>query len=316
MDKPKRLRRWLAKLGQTLLLFLLLALGAEVVLSGLAGRVLLSHELGLIYHAAHRAVLARLPVRASRAASLEALRDYLHLCVQPVGREADLGPAQVLLNGQGWCDQINDIYLRLIEPLQVRGYLVFLQARPGPSPHSVALLTPGLPELMDWSYLQRRAMVVDPYYGVTYRLADGGPAAPADICAGRARPRPPQVRPQWFCREPKIQLANQPRQLWSIWERGLWRAWRLLPPVWEAELLRLGLRRVQGLEPGQRAYLLARVDHLMLRLKEADAAYQAVERRFPETRWAELAHHYRRSLPALAARFPGWPTSPPAPRRP
>jgi hypothetical protein len=161
-SKPKRRRRWLAKLGQALLLLLLLGLGAEVVFSGLASRVLLSHDLGLVYHATQRAVLGRLPARASREAALEALRDYLHLTVQPVGRQADLGPARVLLNGQGWCDQLSDIYLRLIEPLGVRGYLAFLRAAHGPSPHSVALITPGLSEQMDWSYLQRRAEVVDP----------------------------------------------------------------------------------------------------------------------------------------------------------
>lgn len=302
--KPKRRWRWLAKLGQALLLLLLLALVAEVVFSGLAGRVLLSHDLGLVYHAAYKAVRGRLPARASREATLEALRDYLHLAVQPVGRQADLGPARVLVGGQGWCDQLSDIYLRLIEPLKVRGYLAFLQAEKGPSPHSVALITPGRSELMDWSYLQRRAEVVDPYHGVTYRRPGGGPAAPADICRGRYQPRLSQVRPEWFCREPRIHLVNQPRDFWPLPQRWLWRAWRLLPPAWEAELVRLGVRRLQGLEQGQRAYLLARVEHILLRLGPARLAYQAVERRFPDTPWAKLARHYRLSLPALAARFP------------
>ncbi|RJX35752.1 MAG: hypothetical protein C4525_03620 [Desulfarculus sp.] len=314
--KPKRRGRWLATLGQAAFLLLLLALGAEVVFSGLAGRVLLSHDLGLVYHAAYNTVLGRLPARSSRADTLAALRDYLHLTVQPVGRQADLGPTRVLLGGQGWCDQISDIYLRLIEPLKVRGYLAFLQARQGPSPHTVALITPGLVDPQDWSYLSGHAVVVDLLHGVTYRRPGGGPAAPADICRGRYQPRLPQVRPEWFCRRPKIHLVNQPRGNWSAAQRWLWRAWRLTPAAWEAELIRLAVRSQHGLEPGQRAYLLARVEHILLRLEPAGQAYQAVERRYPDSRWAYLARHYRLSLPALAARFPGRAQAQPAPRRP
>ncbi|MCB2227688.1 MAG: hypothetical protein KQH53_13500 [Desulfarculaceae bacterium] len=275
-------------------LALVLAMAVLVVWSGLAARFLLSHQAGLVYHAALRAVESRLPAGAGHDQALAALRDYVHALVRPVGREQDLGPVRVLLNGKGWCDQQCDIYLRLVEPWGVRGCLAFLQDAQGKSPHSVALLAPGAGPTPGWPGLRGGAMVVDVYYGVTFQGPGGEPASPQNICAGRYQPRLKEVDRDWFCRPPRLALCNRPLAGWPAPRRWLWRAWGWLPASWERGLISLAVATLPGLEEAQRAYLQARVEHLTLGGEKARIAYADVERRYPDTPWAALAAYYGR----------------------
>ncbi len=279
-----------------------------LLFSGLAARGLLSPDLGLVYPALARVVLDQLPGDPDRATSLAAFRDYVYLTVGSMIDPPRGGPTQVLLTGNGWCNHLADVFIRLIEPLDVKGYVIFLYNRRGESPHTLALVTPHQTADRPVVFLRRHAVVYDCLYDFTYHtLWAGAFATPNQICHGNFLPRRANlnVRFTWFCQKPKIVRRNRPRsqQGWiQRWAQGLIRT--SIPTAWTRALFRLVIGLDLTLPAAKRAFYLARIDHLYLEYQRADRAYGAIMARYPHTRWAFLARRHRRRLRTLARKFP------------
>ena len=115
------------------------------------------------------------------------LVDYVHENVFPCGGLGckDLPPFDNLVRGVGWCDQVAHLFIRLLEPVDIRGYLVFLNASrdgSGPSPHSVAVITPGDKKRLEYSEVIKEGVIVDVLQGVIFRNALGGVATFDAVC--------------------------------------------------------------------------------------------------------------------------------------
>ncbi|MBL7156897.1 MAG: hypothetical protein ISS92_01910 [Candidatus Omnitrophica bacterium] len=99
----------------------------------------------------------------------------------------DLPPLENLIRGIGWCDQDAHLYVRLIQPLDIRGYLFFLRNTAGASPHSVAVITPKTKrKLIEYSEIIKEGWVVDAEQGVIFKNKSGQPATFQDIASGNA----------------------------------------------------------------------------------------------------------------------------------
>jgi hypothetical protein len=279
-----------------------------LLFSGLAAQALLSHDLGLLYPALARVVLDRLPGNVDRDTALAAFRDYVYLTVRPILYPPEGGSAKALLNGNGWCNHVADIFIRLIEPLDVKGYVVFLYNQRGKSPHTLALVTPNHPAHKPVAFLRRNARVYDSLHDFTYGALWGGPfASPNQVCHGNflLQRRNWAVSYTWFCRRPKIVRANRPLSRQGRiqrWSQGLIRT--SIPTSWMRALFRLVIGLDLFLPAAKRAYYLARIDHLYLECGPALRAYSEIIKRYPKTRWAVLARRHRRRLKDMIDRFP------------
>lgn len=98
----------------------------------------------------------------------------------------DLPPLNNLIRGIGWCDQVSHLFIRLVEPLDVKGYLVFLNREKdgtGSSPHSVAVITPRTKDTLAYEDFIKEGVVVDALQGVIFRNSSGKEARFRDICS-------------------------------------------------------------------------------------------------------------------------------------
>lgn len=301
------------RLSLLVILLAVVAVGVWSWKSDWLSRLMLSHSVGFAYRAVSLAVLEKLPKDASLDERLVAIRDYVCLTVQPTGRVGDFGPTRVLINGQGWCDQVSDIYIRLIEPLNVRGYLMALLQPDNLSPHSLVYLTPDSPGWGDLAGAQKNldkiqavAMVVDPQNGLTFRKKDGSVAHPPDICKKDFADNPIRAKAFLFCRNPDILMINQPSRDQGAIKRFFYaEVLPLLPKSLHKSYLRLAYALGQKKrEPGEREYLSARIDHVFFDLEQARAGYEKVIKDFPKSHWANLARHYILRSRQLEKRFP------------
>lgn len=147
---------------------------------------------------------------------LELLTDYVYQNVFTGGFQViDLPPLDNLVRGIAWCDQSAHILIRLLEPFDVRGYLVFLNSREdgsGTSPHSVAIVTPGIKEnIMDYSELTKVGVTVDTLQGVVVRTRSGAGASFKDICAGDVS----EAQKRYFVKFPFSLFCNRGRSFLS-----------------------------------------------------------------------------------------------------
>ena len=278
---------------------------ATLYLTGAFSRMVLSKDTGIFYQAILKVVHNRLPEGAGRKTALAALREYVYLTAHPIKPVGSHGPVRELIRGQAFCNHMAGIYIRLIEGLDVRGYLVFLRNAKGKSPHSVAYITPGHSRREVAAYLQSQATVVDLAEGVTFVALQGGPAGPRRICRMDFVPDRNLLTWRWYCNPPKIVHANRP-----ISEAPAVKRWFLkrvvghVPENWLRTYLKLAFWLDPWLSRPERRYYLARIGHLFFRLKEARRRYCSVETRFPLTRWAVYARHYRLRLGDLERCFP------------
>jgi hypothetical protein len=185
-------------------------------------RFMLSHSFGWVYRSIYQVIqdkTAQTRDQANLDRRLAAIRDYVNLTVNPKGKVADLGPVRVLINGQGWCDQVSDIYVRLIEPLNVSGLVAALRRPDGVSPHTLVYLVPDNNQWRNLSTLRKRvvqlqktARVIDPMYGFEYRDKSGGFATPQQICRKDVAPNPIMRLNSLFCQNPRFIMVNQPQK--------------------------------------------------------------------------------------------------------
>lgn len=135
---------------------------------------------------------------------LELLADYIHANVY-VGDFGvrDWPPLDNLVRGVGWCDQSAHLFLRLVEPLDLRGYLVFLNSASdgtGSSPHSVAVVTPDTDDILEYDEFIKKGVIVDTLRGVLFRNGSGLPANFGDICSGDIE----ELQKHWFTDNPAL----------------------------------------------------------------------------------------------------------------
>ena len=124
-----------------ILIFVILFIIAGVILGALIDpSFFIEHYNGIsFYHIATRLTKDKMDTLSKMQALIEYLKENVftgHFETQ------DLPPLENLIRGIGWCDQSAHLYLRLIEPLDIRGYLFFLRNSAGASPHSAAVVTP------------------------------------------------------------------------------------------------------------------------------------------------------------------------------
>ena len=93
----------------------------------------------IVSHSIVRLIVNQIPVnKRDINTKLEYINDYIHLNVHSYGMVRDDRPSLMLIYGEAWCDSLANIFRRLIEPVNIRGYLVFLMLKNWISPHSVA----------------------------------------------------------------------------------------------------------------------------------------------------------------------------------
>jgi len=270
-------------------------------------RAMLAHDTRFMYQAINRVIVGQIPKgKRNTAAELEFINRYIYLNVQPYGKVRDDGAAWMLIYGEAWCDSVANIFIRLIAPLNMRGYLVFLGSPDGVSHHSVAYCTPGDLSVRDVECLQRNAVVVDPQNGIIYRTEKNVFASPNQICSGLASlPENLLKHRQYYCVKPKIFCYNQPISTQHVLKRRFYSdIFVHVPESWIKLYIMIGLVLNNKFEKAERMYYLARVEQLFLNYSGAIRGYTKVIERFPKTRWKGLASFWRDRISSPKNRFP------------
>ncbi|MFH0789203.1 MAG: hypothetical protein V2B13_16520, partial [Pseudomonadota bacterium] len=147
------------------------------------------------------------------------LVDYIHQNVFMVALELeDKSELDNLIRGVGVCDQVSKIFIRLTEPLDLRGYLVSFNAKrdgTGISPHSIAVITPKTISSQDYSNLIKEGIVVDVLQGVIFKNKSGKGANFADLSSknvlnSQRQYFPKPVNYRRYGNKAKIDLINIP----------------------------------------------------------------------------------------------------------
>jgi len=270
-------------------------------------RVMLSHSSRFMYRTINRIIIQQIP-RDKRdiATELKFIKRYIYLNTYPYGQVRDDGASWMLIFGEIWCDSAANIFIRLIGPLNIRGYLVFLKLPNGVSPHSVAYCTPGDLTIRDIEYLQKNAVVVDPQNGIIYSSDKGVFSTPDEICRGLTN-MPPSLSShrQYYCNTPQIFTHNEP--LISKRNFKWWfycNIFPFIPNSWLKSYIKIALIINNRIETAERIYYLARVEQLFLNYPDAIEGYAKVINKYPETRWAELASFWKDRISSVKNRFP------------
>lgn len=231
----------------------------------------MSHRIGLIYHAIPRVIQSE-----TGSLGLDNIKQYIYRNVHRYGNIRDDGPGWMLIYGEAWCDSVANIYIRLAEALDIRGYLIFL----GNGSHSVAYVTPGHTALENIDYLQENAIVVDLEAGIIYKCK------PRDICGVDKR----------YCKKPAIFLINQPISEYRPFKTWFYKkVFPRIPVTWLKKYIQIALI-CRRFERGEREYYLARVHQLFFDYDAAARGYQGVIKRHPATRWADLAGYWAEQI--------------------
>ncbi len=147
------------------------------------------------------------------------LVDYVHQNNFFVNLELKDGSAlDNLISGVGLCDQVSKIFIRLTQPLDLRGYLVYLNEKKdgsGISPHSIAVITPKTISVLDYSSLVKEGIAVDVLQGVIFKNKLGEGANFVDIGSGniidyQRKYFPKPIYYKWYGNKAKIALINTP----------------------------------------------------------------------------------------------------------
>jgi len=294
---------------RTIIFFAILTAVIFIVVTNghIISRAMLAHDTRFMYQAISRTILRQIPKdKLDIANELEFTNRYIYLNIQHYGNARDDGAGWMLLYGEAWCDSVSNIFIRLIAPLDIKGYLVFLRLPNGVSPHSVAYCTPGDISVRGIEYLQRNAIVVDPYNGIIYRTARSVFANPAQICNGLVKV-PENISDQklFYCEMPALFASNSPISTQPAFKRWFYRnIFPRIPESWIKGYIQFALVINNKLEKAERMYYLARLEQLFLNYHAAMRGYTDVINRYPETMWGELAAHWRDRIELPLNRFP------------
>ncbi|MFA5142559.1 MAG: tetratricopeptide repeat protein [Candidatus Omnitrophota bacterium] len=202
----------------------------------------------------------------------------------------DLPPISNLIRGVGWCDQVSHLFLRLIGPLDVRGYLVFLNRSrdgTGASPHSIAVITPNTKEALGYDDMIKQGVIVDVMQGVIFKNENGGDATFGDVCARNILESQrkyftgnPGIRYDIYCNKAGIFLYNTPISMASQKRQLFYKYFYSRLPEWAIRLyqdmtLDRWYRRRYPKELGF-LYYKARNYHIYERFGEAIKLYDIV----------------------------------------
>lgn len=294
-----------------LVLALLVVLGISTLWNYRAGisKAMLHHDNRFLNYSLSQAVLRRLPDGASRLDKTTALLDYTHLVTRAQGQCRTWGDVWWLITGQAWCDHSSRVFNSLLEPLDIKAYTAYLKPPPPAkdSPHSVSYLSLERSASQKAEALQRTALVADTYFGVMWWQKDGRPAAPDDICAGLALPRPALEKDvlaqhrSWFCQTPQIGKWNFPLSGRSRTFRLFYgKVFPFLPMVLKKSYLRLALWLAKdGFSPEEYLFYRARAHHLFFETKQAKALYELLLKRYPQSKLKPVVEEFIKLLPAL-----------------
>jgi hypothetical protein len=255
-----------------------------------------------------RVIVNQIPAnKRDISTELEYINDYIHLNVHSYGKVMDDRPTWMLIYGEAWCDSLANIFRRLIEPLNIRGYLVFLKLKDGTGPHSVAYCTPENLSIEDVEYLQKNAVVIDPQNGIIYRNKNNEFATPIQLCNGEAYfPKHLKSHREFYCENPQIFRTNKPISTRSHLRIYFYQnIFPHIPGSWLKLYIKLALVLNTKLEKAERMYYLARVSQLFLDYSAAKRGYLEVVNRYRNTRWAKLALYWKNQISSPENRFAG-----------
>jgi len=301
--KKHKIRFFFTFIGATFLIFVFLLRFKGYLFS----RAILSHDLSFMYHAITRTIISQIPPeKRNIPTELDYINRYINLNVHSFGKVRDDGASWILIYGEGWCDSVANIFIQLITPLDIRGYLIFLKLPNGESPHSVAYCALEDLSIKDIEYLQKKAVVVDPQNGIIYHTAEGDFSSPSQICDGQARiPKRLSSHRSYYCEKPRIFVSNQPISTQPNIKRWFYRnVFPRIPKGWIKQSIRVSLALNNRLEDAERLYYLARLEQLFLNYSGATEGYAVVIERYSKTRWGELASYWRDRLSYPENRFP------------
>ena len=236
---------------------------------------------------------------------------FAQLVDQEVYPVIDHPAMDVLLRGVGWCDQVSDLFIRLIEWKSIRAFDIFLYDfnKDGEkfSPHTVALVVPdgigneeyrsmmgagGYSNITDNNEsLEGRKVggVVDALEGVVFRNRDNDPATLDDLCQNNILASQkkyldlPYSNPQIYCNNPTVWLTNTPLSERPTGSIGL--AQNIFPFLPQKafhlihdRILNLGYAKFypSGFNSDSFIYLKARIYHVTERFDEAIELYDEI----------------------------------------
>jgi len=207
----------------------------------------------------------------------------------------DLPPLENLIRGLAWCDQASHLYLRLLEPLDIRGYLLFLNDKKdgtGSSPHSVAAITIGRKDMLDFPSITRHGVIVDGEQGVLFKNTSGESATFSDICDHDILESQRKYfieGANWYdlyCNKARVFLSNTPISKDNLRRRIFY---RLIFPLIPEKLIHIYQDMVMDKYHGETfigdldlakeidfRYFKARNYHIYGRFEEADELYSYV----------------------------------------
>ena len=186
----------------------------------------------------------------------EAVAEYIHQNVfgrvnQSIYPEIDHPANDVLLRGVGWCDQVADLFIRLVEWDGMQAFDIFLSDfKDGKriSPHTVAIVVPdgienneyrsmmgtgGFSRTTDDNQnLEGRKVggIVDVTQGVVFKNQNNKPATLDDLCTNNILASQKKYlslshsNPQIYCNNPTVWLANTPLSLLPTGPRDLYKS--------------------------------------------------------------------------------------------
>jgi TolA-binding protein len=274
-----------AAIAVAALVVALVALGGAAVARGV------HHQ---VYRALLYAVVAK-HVTAGATTTREALsrlHEYVYLNVRSPRnmRKLDDSAADTLIRGYGYCDPSSLVFVRLAEEIGLDARMLFLWDDHGNSPHTVAEV-----------YLDGDWRVFDTLYYVAPVRPDGEEATAQDIAEHPEDLGVSRNDPEWFARARPV--YEVPPSWLDTLLSGLAHRIVYAMPDWLTDALqdaylRLPMRTYENpgyferpSAPDTLLYLKARHLQIFGRVADAEAAYQELFKRYPDSSYVDDAHY-------------------------
>ena len=275
------------------LIIFLIVLGIVFYKGTFFSRAMLAHSVGIMYHVGGRLALVDTDLDASPEVKVEAIKEYIRKNVHSYGNVRDDGASWLLIYGEAWCDSLASIFTRLLEPLDIRAYMIYLMDKQGRSPHTVAYFTLNNKEIVsDVNILQSTAFVADPQFGIIYKESLNY-LSPLQICDNNNLPQKVKSHKSFYCKTPRVNYSNNLISEQSVFKKFLHKTlFPKLSLVFYQNYIEVALVLNNNFAPAEYIYYQGRVKQLFYKYDEAIELYKNVLENYPNTHWANLSQYW------------------------
>ena len=267
--------------------------------------VLLSHRVGLVYHVILRNAQSHPSMEDfsnnhdnSASNDFGKIAHYLSGNVHMYSRADDTNPGILLLVGDAACDSTANIYIRTLELLDMKSFLVGLvMSSDGLSHHTVTYIAPRS-AMHSKENLKSEASVVDAQNGLVIKNSTGQLVSAQDICLkggnlgyyGRLWK---DMARDSFCNQEIILVESRPLYKKDLITRIFHKfVSKYVPSSFILNYLNFAVLINNSFSVSGRHFLYGRIDQLMGNLEEAMDHYNFVIQNYPRTRAKHVAHYW------------------------